>query len=272
MQASREELKSANEELQTINYELQVKMAELSQANDDMRNLLNSTDIATLFLDDELKVRRFTTPTTRIIKLIPSDTGRPITDLVTELDYPELVEDAREVLRSLLFHERQVAARGGRWFMVRIMPYRTQDYRIDGLVITFIDISVVKRTEEALCASNTFNEALLRAIPFPMDIVDAQGQILFMSAQMEQSVGRRVVGERCWTRCWTLYNDDRQQCVNCPLKQPIRVGETFSIETAGMLGGRVYKIFYTGMIYQGKESLLEIFLDITEYKRIEKAL
>lgn len=147
---SKEEMQSMNEELQTVNHELQAKVDELSQASDDMKNLFNSTDIATLFLDDELKVRRFTTQTASIIKLIPGDAGRPITDLVTELDYPALAGDVREVLRSLVFHERQVPTRDGRWFTVRIMPYRTQDNRIDGVVITFIDISVARAQEETL--------------------------------------------------------------------------------------------------------------------------
>ena len=147
---SKEEMQSMNEELQTVNHELQAKVDELSLASDDMRNLLNSTDIATLFLDGELKVRRFTSPTTTIIKLIAGDAGRPITDLVSELDYPGLADDAREVLRSLTFQERQVSARDGRWFTVRIMPYRTQDNRIDGVVITFIEITMAKTLEATL--------------------------------------------------------------------------------------------------------------------------
>jgi len=150
---SKEEMQSMNEELQTVNHELQAKVDELSLASDDMKNLLNSTDIATLFLDAELKVRRFTSPITSIIKLIAGDVGRPITDLVSELDYPELAEDAREVLRSLASHERQVPARDGRWFTVRIMPYRTQDNRIDGVVITFVEITAAKATEATFHAA-----------------------------------------------------------------------------------------------------------------------
>ena len=147
---SKEEMQSMNEELQTVNDELQSKVEALSQVNDDMNNLLNSTTIATLFLDDELRVRRFTHQTASIIKLIPGDAGRPITDLVTELEYPGLADDVREVLRTLVFHECQVPARDGRWFKVRIMPYRTQDRRIDGVVITFLDISKIRLLEDSL--------------------------------------------------------------------------------------------------------------------------
>ncbi|NHZ39223.1 PAS domain-containing protein [Massilia sp. CCM 8693] len=151
---SKEEMQSMNEELQTVNHELSAKVDELSQASDDMKNLLNSTDIATLFLDEDMRIRRFTNRITGIIKLIPSDAGRPVTDLVSTLDYPSLAEDAREVLRSLVFREVQVSALDGRWFTVRIMPYRTQDNRIDGVVITFIDISASKTLERALRLSD----------------------------------------------------------------------------------------------------------------------
>ncbi len=147
---SKEEMQSLNEELQTVNHELTSKLDELSRSNNDMKNLLNSTEIATLFLDGALRVRRFTTPTTRIIKLIPGDTGRPITDIASELDYPDLVEDVREVLRTLAFREKRVAARDGRWFAVRVMPYRTQENVIDGVVITFTDATAARALEVAL--------------------------------------------------------------------------------------------------------------------------
>ena len=111
---SKEEMQSMNEEWQTVNHELQARLDELSRAGDDMKNLLNGNDIATLFLDEQLKVRRFTTQTTRIIELIPGDAGRPVTDLATEMDCPERATDTNDVLRSLVFHERRVSARDGR--------------------------------------------------------------------------------------------------------------------------------------------------------------
>jgi two-component system CheB/CheR fusion protein len=147
---SKEEMQSMNEELQTLNTELQAKVEELSRASNDMKNLLDSTDIATLFLDKDLNVRRFTPRATKIIKLIPADTGRPITDLVSDLKYPTLADDVRAVLRTLASTEKPVAARDGRWFSVRLMPYRTLDDRIDGVVITFADITTGKTLEAQL--------------------------------------------------------------------------------------------------------------------------
>jgi two-component system CheB/CheR fusion protein len=149
---SKEEMQSMNEELQTVNYELQAKVADLARAGNDMKNLLDSTEIATLFLDESLHVRRFTPQTTRIIKLIPGDMGRPITDIVSDLIYPELVQNARDVLRTLVFCEKDVPTVDDRWYKVRTMPYRTQENRIDGLVITFSDISRSKKLEVELRA------------------------------------------------------------------------------------------------------------------------
>ncbi|MHB9098689.1 MAG: chemotaxis protein CheB [Syntrophales bacterium] len=144
---SKEEMQSMNEELQTVNQELQAKVTDLSQVSNDMRNLLDSTDIATLFLDENLNIRRFTSQASKIIKLIPGDAGRPITDIASELVYPELAEDVQEVMRILVFKEAAVAASGGRWFQVRIMPYRTLENRINGTVITFTDVTVSRTLE-----------------------------------------------------------------------------------------------------------------------------
>jgi len=147
---SKEEMQSLNEELQTVNAELQAKVDELSTASNDMKNLLNSTQIATLFLDSTLRVRRFTEQATKLIKLIPGDVGRPITDLASDLLYGKLSADAQEVLRTLVPVEKNLATGDGRWFTMRLMPYRTVDNRIDGVVITFTDITVAKKMEAEL--------------------------------------------------------------------------------------------------------------------------
>ena len=147
---SKEEMQSMNEELQTLNHELQAKVDILSQLNNDMKNLIENTEIATVFLDPALHVRLFTAGSNRVFKLIPGDVGRPITDIASELAYPELAADAREVLRTLVIHERPIAACDGRWFLVRIMPYRTLENMIDGVVITFADITASKTLEAEL--------------------------------------------------------------------------------------------------------------------------
>ncbi len=149
---SKEEMQSLNEELQTVNAELQAKLEELSSASNDMKNLLNSTEIATVFLDSSLRIRRFTEQATKIIKLIPGDVGRPFTDLASDLVYPEMAGDAAKVLDNLVPMEKPVNTGDGRWFSTRLMPYRTMDNRIDGVVITFSDISTAKKLEAELRA------------------------------------------------------------------------------------------------------------------------
>lgn len=144
---SKEELQSLNEELQTVNAELQSKVDDLTWVRNDMTNLLNSTEIATVFLDNEMRLRRFTTFATKLFKLIPGDVGRPLSHVVTDLDYPQLKDDALEVLRSLVFQEKEVTTHDDRWYRVRIMPYRTQDNVINGVVITFTDITKIKQLE-----------------------------------------------------------------------------------------------------------------------------
>jgi len=160
---SKEESQSVNEELQTVNQELQAKVDELSRAGNDMKNLLDSTDIATLFLDRALLVRRFTPATARIIRLLPGDVGRPITDIVSVLDYPTLAADTREVLKTLVAVEKEIAAGDQRWFTVRIMPYRTQENRVDGVVITLTDITTSKVLEAALRKARSDLQARLQA-------------------------------------------------------------------------------------------------------------
>jgi len=150
LETSREELQSTNEELETVNNELQNKVEQLSDANNDLNNLLGCTEIATLFLDNDIHVKRFTPGAAEIFKLINSDFGRPISDIVNNLKYDQLVDDAQEVLRNLGRVEKEVQTKEGKWFLMRILPYRTVENTIDGVVVTFIDITRQKQFEQEL--------------------------------------------------------------------------------------------------------------------------
>jgi two-component system CheB/CheR fusion protein len=150
LMTSKEEAQSMNEELQTINGELQTKLDDLALAQSDMQNLLNSTDIATLFLDKHLNVRRYTEQIARVVHLREGDIGRPLSELASTLLYPELHADVKETLRTLAFSEKQIATSDGHWFTVRIMPYRTLANVIQGVVITFVDITAAKELESRL--------------------------------------------------------------------------------------------------------------------------
>jgi two-component system CheB/CheR fusion protein len=148
LQTSREELQSINEELATVNHELKNKVEQLSHANSDLQNLMDATQIATIFLDRNLRIMRFTPAAVRLFNLIPTDLGRPLSDMGTQLDYPELGDDAMRVLQRLVPIEREVGQPDGTWYLARLIPYRTADDRIAGVVFTFIDITERKRAEE----------------------------------------------------------------------------------------------------------------------------
>ena len=160
LEATKEEQQSLNEELTTVNAELQAKIDELAQTQDDLKNLLASTEIATVFLGNDLTVSRFTPEATKLINLIAGDVGRPLQHLVTNLEYPEMVTDANEVIKSLAAKTREVRTKDGVWYQIRILPYRTSRDVISGVVITFTDINDQKQTQRAL---RELNEALKKS-------------------------------------------------------------------------------------------------------------
>ncbi|MCF8026075.1 MAG: PAS domain-containing protein, partial [Desulfobacteraceae bacterium] len=161
LESSKEELQSLNEELQTVNAELQSKVEELSGIQDDMKNLLNSTEIATIFVDNDLRVKRFTHEATKIVNFIQTDIGRPLRHVVTNLAYEGLMADLTDVLKNLVPKECEVQNSDGIWYKMRIMPYRTTDNRIDGCVITFSSIEAQKKSQTVLKESgHKFGKAL----------------------------------------------------------------------------------------------------------------
>jgi two-component system, chemotaxis family, CheB/CheR fusion protein len=190
---SKEEMQSLNEELHTVNNELQSKIDDSLRINNDMNNLLKSINIATLFLDKDLKIRHFTVPATKIFKLIQSDIGRVFTDQVNDLDYPGLYNDAREVLQTLVFKEKAVETRDGRWFRIRIMPYRTFEDKIDGLVITLIDISVSKQLENVLRESQLMLRSFIETVPGVIIGLSSDFNIIEFNPEAEKLFGRKRV-------------------------------------------------------------------------------
>jgi len=147
---SKEEMQSLNEELITVNSELNAKMDEFSQLNNDIKNLLKSTEIITLFLDNELNIKRFTPHAKRVFKLIPGDIGRPLTDIVSKLNYENLVKDINQVLETLAYQKADVQTLDGEWLEMKIVPYRTTDNYIAGVVLTFTDATRLKRLNKEL--------------------------------------------------------------------------------------------------------------------------
>lgn len=189
MDTSREELQSVNEELTTVNTELQKKIEELSLANDDMNNLLAGTDVGTVFIDRDLRIQRFTPAATEIVNLIASDIGRPIAHLATNLvQYASLPEDAKRVFETLQPKEVEVLTADGRWFLMRILPYRTQANVINGVVITFVNITTLHMTQEQLldaqfaAHAHAFAEGIVETVREPLLVLDATLRVVSVNA------------------------------------------------------------------------------------------
>ncbi|WP_338476701.1 CheR family methyltransferase [Pseudomonas khavaziana] len=150
LETSKEELQSINEELLTVNYELKTKVEETDKVNDYLTNLIASTDIATVFVDRNMRIRWFTPRATDIFSMLPVDTGRSLMDITHRLDYPAITEDATTVFESLSMIEREISSKDNRWYIARLLPYRSNEDHIDGTVLTFIDITKRRQAEEEL--------------------------------------------------------------------------------------------------------------------------
>jgi two-component system CheB/CheR fusion protein len=178
LEAAKEELHSLNEELNSLNGELQTKLDDLGAAKDDLQNLLNSTEVATVFLDQRLNIRRFTPNAQKIIHLIPSDIGRPFSDISTEFTYPHVTRDAAAVLETLVYREREVEAADGSWYFMRILPYRSAQNSIQGVVLAFLDITRQKESERVAKEAQTYAEHMVETVREPLIVLDDQLRIV----------------------------------------------------------------------------------------------
>lgn len=205
LETSKEEQQSVNEELITVNSELQQRIEELSKANDDMNNLLASTHLGTIFLDLNLNIERFTPDATEIINLIPSDVGRPIGHIVTNLVYDNLIDDCRNVLKTLVSREIEVVTKNNRWYLMRVRPYKTREHLIHGIVLTFVEITAQKTLQKQIADTALF-EIILNTTHECFLLLDADLRVQMandafyriFSLDAKNTVNRRIydVGDR----------------------------------------------------------------------------
>ncbi len=206
LETSKEELQSVNEELSTVNNELNLKVEDLSRLNNDMNNLLAGTGIATVFVDHQLRILRFTPTASQLINLIPADVGRPVGHIVSNLvGYTSLVGDTQSVLDTLVAKDVQVQTTAGAWFTLRIRPYRTLDNVIEGAVITFSDISELKRVEAALEQANQLARlaVVLRDASDAITVQDLDGRTLAWNPGAQRLYG--------WTEAQALQMNVRER-------------------------------------------------------------
>ncbi|MBO2012677.1 CheR family methyltransferase [Hymenobacter negativus] len=186
---NKEEMQSLNEELMTLNMQYLSKTEELSQAANDMKNLLDATEIATIFLDNDMVIKRFTPPVHRIVSLLPSDVGRPITHFANTLRHENLAQDVKLVLDRLVTVAANIQTTQGEWYAMRILPYRTLDNYISGAVITFTDITDLKLLEVQLQESARFAESIVETMREPLLVLDGQQRVLASSGAFAKLFG-----------------------------------------------------------------------------------
>ena len=217
LETSKEELQSVNEELSTVNAELQQKVADLSRLNNDMNNLLAGTGIATVFVDNQLRILRFTPAATRIINLIPGDTGRPVGHIVSNLmNYDTLVADTQAVLDSLIPKEIEVNSKAGMWYSMRIQPYRTQENVIEGAVITFSDVTEMKKAQKALKGAEDLQRTAVtvRDSHDAITVQDLEGRILVWNPRAEKMYGWSEVEARAMNIRDMIPEDKRKKALS----------------------------------------------------------
>jgi two-component system CheB/CheR fusion protein len=212
LETSKEELESMNEELITVNYELKTKVEETVKINDDLQNLISSSDFATIFVDKSMRVKWFTPKATSLFNLIPEDRGRVLTDITHRIDYPTMIADANEAFSSLRVIEREVSSKDKRWYLARFMPYRTAEHRIEGAVLNFVDIT------ERRVAEGRLREGLerLRLLAestrdFAIITMDQRGRVTGWNHAAEIMFGYRAAEVEGKTLAFIFTPEDRAE-------------------------------------------------------------
>jgi two-component system CheB/CheR fusion protein len=278
LETSKEELQSLNEELLTVNTELQNKLDELTEINDDMDNLVNSTEIATIFLDRDLKIKRFTKEATKLINLISTDIGRPLKDIVSNLEYDDLINDVKQVIDRLIFKEKEVHTKDGKWYFARIMPYKTSKSIIDGAVLTFVDINEQKKAQNVIKHSLDYVEGIVNTVREPLVVLDDEMRIKSTNKSFYEKF--KVSEEQ--TKGKLLYNVGNHQWDIPQLRELLekvlpenRIFENFVVEHEFPEIGHKKMILNARQLYQediGQKMILLAIEDVTdnpEYKEIK---
>ncbi len=231
LETGREELQSINEELTTVNQEMKSKVEELSRSNGDLQNLMAATAIATVFLDRNLCIQRYTPPAVALFNLIPSDLGRPLSDLTPRLQYPDLAADAQRVLDSLSTIELEVTHTDGHSFLARLLPYRTAEDRIAGIVLTFVDITARRRAEQDFRETEARFHAVADVVPDLLWNTDAAGLTVWCNQRWYEYSGQTVAQSlgggmpdviHPEDRAGSLYNFANTVAGGQPLQQELR--------------------------------------------------
>lgn len=276
LETSKEELQSLNEEMNTVNSELRGKVGELERAHDDLNNLFAGTQVATLFLGPDLRIKRYTPATAELMSLIASDVGRPITDITRKFEDPEFVAAAQAVLDDMQSREREVRAESGRWFIRRMLPYRTRASSVEGVVVTFLDVTPIKAAADDAQRSAYHLRLLADAIPALIAYVDAELNFVFVNAAHQDWFGVNPLTMR-GLNPRTLYGEHNRAKL-APYFEAALAGRAVSCELSlahRRLGERELSLALTPRIEDDAAEVVGFYAlatDITDTKRDQRAV
>jgi two-component system CheB/CheR fusion protein len=287
LETSKEELQSINEELVTVNHQLQAKIVQLEATTNDIANLLSSTDIAVVFLDEKFRVRRFTPSVIDLLELIDTDIGRPITDLAQKFTDGNLLADARAVLQNLIPIEREVESHSGRWYLRRTLPYRTAENHIEGVVITFVDIGARKRSEIEVLKAHERVQGVVEQMPTAIVVLDpVEGRLQYANRKAAGLFGTSLptpaplgTGAPFQPVLTGTRNGGQPYLAEeWPLARTLANGEAVSDEEIEVIGAdKVIRVFSVSSapVHDAEGDIIAVvgtFLDITQRRRGEEAL
>ncbi|HXU61951.1 MAG TPA: chemotaxis protein CheB, partial [Polyangia bacterium] len=277
LQSTNEELQSVNEELYTVNAEYQRKIAELTELTNDMDNLLASTDVGTIFLDRQLKIRKFTPQIATIFDLVAHDVGRSIETFAHKLEHPELVADLKRVLEAGTPIERELCNIDKRTFFLRILPYRVKG-TIDGVVLTAIDVTGLKQAEDALFHERHLLNSLLRTVPDAIYFKDARGRFIRVNDAMAARLGLGSAEETVGKTMFELPDHPVALALHRADETVLRSGkpQNYSLERRVLDDGTEGWDLVTRLPLRDREGemvgVIAIFRDVTEQKRAEQKI
>ncbi len=277
LQSTNEELQSVNEELYTVNAEYQRKIAELTELTNDMDNLLSSTEVGTIFLDAQLRIRKFTPQIAETFVLVPHDVGRSIETFAHTLDHPELVDDLRRVLATGQAVERELRGVRGKSFFLRLLPYSVRG-RIDGVVVTLIDVTGLKAAEDALFHERYLLRSLLDSIPDAIYFKDARGRFIRLNHAMARRLGLHDPADAVGKTALDLPDPEMALAFHREDEAVLRTGEAqhYKLERrAGVDGDDEWDLVTRLPLRDARDAIVGItviFRNVTEEKRAEEKI
>ncbi|MCO4842814.1 MAG: PAS domain S-box protein [Yoonia sp.] len=275
LETSKEELQSLNEELTTLNSQLQQKIDDERRVSDDLNNLLASSGIATIFLDSNLKIMRFTPATRELFNLISNDMGRSFSDITGKFKDSDLLVDAKTVLETLATTEREVESTDGRWFIRRVLPYCTQDGKVGGVVVTFADVTKLKELQRLTAVARQYAEKIVDTLREPLLVLDGAFNIISVSQSFHRvfvAGSEQLVGQNLFTIQNRQWDEPKLRDLLGNILRQKKAVESFELTLDTPNVGQRDMVMNARMIEDGQDFILLALEDVTEQKKAHQEI